>query len=558
MKRIKLFLMLLTMMSTTVVWADDPEKEIYIDDNYGVAYEYVPESDTAWVAAGIRKHLQESDWAIGSQTAVYKNTIASTVVIPQTLTISGKEYTVTGIDREAFYNEKGITSITIPKTVKYISVFSLAECSSLTDIYCYANPNKLYWNPTGYFFSIYDNLPKGVRIHVIGGYLERYESKFSNFSDFNATFVGDLDGEVEPEEEEEVITGTTGDLTWKLEPIGTVDYPTGKKPAYRLTIEGTGNMPRYESLGNNKDERRTIYNRPWDAQIKDIMEIVIGEGVLNIGLYAFSDAGVYKVSLPEGLEMIDQAAFSYCYALRSVHLPSTLTSIYSGSFMDNHLESLTIAEGNPKYESRDANAVILKESDEIFLATPATVIPASVKSIGERAYQDLRSMERLVIPDNVTSIGIDAFLNCYGLKELSIGKGVNHIGKNAFWYCDYLADVYCYANPSALTWDEYDFARNFIRNKGTKFHVPANYLATWESKFPDMNVTYVGDLENQDPVGDKGDASGDGKTDADDVVALMNYLAGKKPDGFDESAADVNGDGKIDIADIIALVNKLF
>ena len=45
--------------------------------------------------------------------------------------------------------------------------------------------------------------------------------------------------------------------------------------------------------------------------------------------------------------------------------------------------------------------------------------------------------------------------------------------------------------------------------------------------------------------------------DAEEIVAIINYMMGKAPAGFDKTSADKNGDGKIDIADIIAIVNKL-
>ena len=43
---------------------------------------------------------------------------------------------------------------------------------------------------------------------------------------------------------------------------------------------------------------------------------------------------------------------------------------------------------------------------------------------------------------------------------------------------------------------------------------------------------------------------------AEEIVAIINYMIGKAPVGFDKTSADKNGDGKIDIADIIAIVNK--
>ena len=119
-----------------------------------------------------------------------------------------------------------------------------------------------------------------------------------------------------------------------------------------------------------------------------------------------------------------------------------------------------------------------------------------------------------------------------------------------------MEDVYCYANPAALTWEDYDNEKNFQVGKITKFHVVAGTKSAWETKFPSLNATIVDDLEGSVDT-PEGDVSGDGTTDAKDVVALMNYIAGITAD-ISATAADVNKDGKVDIADIVALINLIF
>jgi hypothetical protein len=52
----------------------------------------------------------------------------------------------------------------------------------------------------------------------------------------------------------------------------------------------------------------------------------------------------------------------------------------------------------------------------------------------------------------------------------------------------------------------------------------------------------------------KGDANGDKKVDVTDIVYLVAYINGKKPDGFYPEAADMDGNGVWNIADITKMV----
>lgn len=54
-----------------------------------------------------------------------------------------------------------------------------------------------------------------------------------------------------------------------------------------------------------------------------------------------------------------------------------------------------------------------------------------------------------------------------------------------------------------------------------------------------------------------GDVNADGAMDVVDVVAIANYILGKRSDVFVEDAADMNADGIIDVVDIVALANGI-
>ena len=596
MKQIERFLCMLAVILPTIVWAqEEPVYEVYIDENYGVAYEYVGTTDTARVAKGYIKHIQESDFVLLSQTYVNNNTIADEVVIPESLTIGGKNYTVTEVGQIAFYHETSIQRVTIPKTVRTIQDYAFTGCSSLTDIYCYANPDKLAWYYTGEFFNIMNGVPKDVRVHVIAGYQEKYQSKFS---DMGATFVGDLEGEVEPDDDD-VIMGTTGDLTWKAVETGTIlvwDYNTYaevEKPQYRLTISGTGKMADYSDMSPS----------PW-RELATITEVVLEDGAESIGAQAFEDleylmkvslpnslrsiggdafagTNLTEIILPEGLLSIGNGAFWGVTSLRSITIPASLTSLGSGCFAYNELESLTVAEGSSTfYSPAGSNAVVRKADDVLVLGCPNTVIPNTVKGIGDFAFYLLNSLKTLIIPESVTTIGYRAIAYCFNLRgsllltgvttigeqafiyaenvtEVVLGPNLTSIGKGAFSSCKMLEDIYCYADPTKLTWEDYDNAKFFKSEKGTKFHVKAADKGAWETTFPDLNATIVGDLDGEQVETD-GDVDGNGETTAADVVAVTNVINGTVTDEKTKAAADVNKDGKVDIADIVALVNLIF
>lgn len=263
-------------------------------------------------------------------------------------------------------------------------------------------------------------------------------------------------------------------------------------------------------------------NTPWWS-FDSITEVIIGEGVTGIGANAFvADPYLYsvtlpstiqrieerafdcsslsKINLPEGMTYLGDYAFPWCYNLNELNLPSTLTEMYPTSLKGNNLRTLTVAAGNPKFDSRDnCNAIILTEANEVFTGTPATVIPTSVTSIGANAFDNNNNLKTFVIPDHVTNIGMSAFSACYTLRILTIGKGVKTIDKDAFRSCERTDTVFCYADPATLTWLGFDNAKNFKPNKGTFFVVKKSDLSVWQEKFANLNATIIAEEGEEQP-----------------------------------------------------------
>ena len=172
-----------------------------------------------------------------------------------------------------------------------------------------------------------------------------------------------------------------------------------------------------------------------------LASIDIPVGVDSVGDYAFRGCTVLRsVTLPMGLNSIGASAFFDCQALNRVEIPATVRSI--GAFAFEHcpaIHSMSVASGNPHYDSRDScNAIIETARGTLVAGCMNTVIPATVTTIGDNAFSGCFMLTSLSIPKSVTSIGNYAFMGCTSLSSIDIPASVTHIGDAAFSGCSAL------------------------------------------------------------------------------------------------------------------------
>jgi len=254
---------------------------------------------------------------------------------------------------------------------------------------------------------------------------------------------------------------------------------------------------------------------------KSATTFTIPDGVKAISHLAFQSCNNLKsIVIPNSVMTIDGEAFSYCQNLESITFGTGTTDVTPYLFnYCNKLNELLVAEGHQTYKSidgiiysADGKTLVLcplgKTSVNIAATTTvigpsafrycgaltSVVIPDGLITISEDAFWDCEALTSIDIPNTVTTIGASAVRNCSALKTVTIGRGVTKISSDAFFDDKAVSDIYCYADPNTLEWDERD-RDDFMASEATICHVPSDVLATWQEKFgPIVNVTFVGDL----------------------------------------------------------------
>ena len=195
------------------------------------------------------------------------------------------------------------------------------------------------------------------------------------------------------------------------------------------------------------------------AAADDITEIKWTEGVTGGAIYfnkstqtiTKCDSAVTSAVIPSEIDgvpvtAIGSEAFAIFNSLTSLTIPYSVTSIGEDTFGNcKKLVNITVDDNNNSFSSIDG--VLYDKNKTVLVQYPkgkdnsSYEIPASVATIGSKAFYNCDALTRVTIPDSVTVIKEHAFDDCSKLIDVAIPGSVTSIGDSAFRECKALTVV---------------------------------------------------------------------------------------------------------------------
>ena len=357
-----------------------------------------------------------------SATSHIPKTNLKTITIIGTGTIADREFynctsltsvtingDITSIGNDAFYNCTSLTSITIPHDVTSIGTNAFSGC-----------PIKFATLPIQAISHISKSNLKTVEIIGSG---EISESMFYDCDNLTSVTIGNDITSIGASAFYDCDNLTSVTMGAKVKVIGDDAFYS----CYDLNSVYISDVASWCEISFESYSSSPLYsagNLYLNGEL--VTELVIPEGVTNIGDYAFYCCNsITRVTIPSSVTSIGNYAFSGCNRLADICI-SDITKWCEISFEDSSSNPLRYAE------NLYLNGELVTE----------LVIPDGVTSIGKYAFYDFVGITSVTIPNSVTRIINYAFYGCYNLTSVTIGEGVKRIGYDAFYSCDSLTGVY--------------------------------------------------------------------------------------------------------------------
>ena len=311
-------------------------------------------------------------------------------------------YTVTSIGNSAFANCTEVTGVSIPETITRIGESGFYCCTALTDVTIPANVTELgnlaFWGCSN-LSSV--SMARNGLVTIGNAVFAKTAISYLTIPN-TVTSIGTALAWGCPNLESIVVRGSNTTYDSRESCNAIIETATNKMIA---SCKRTFIPDGVEVIDQNAF-----------AFCYGLTEIEFPSSVKVIdydAIWGCSD--LEKVTFNEGLKTIYLPGFFSCGKLKSLVIPASVDSIAGGSaiayVVDSYakIEELRVVEGNTRYDSREnCNAIIETATNTLIVGCMNTTIPSGTKVIGGSAFREA-GLTSITIPATVDSIARFAF-----------------------------------------------------------------------------------------------------------------------------------------------------
>jgi len=366
----------------------------------------------------------------GAVAGVYSCKKTGNVVIPETITYSGKEYKVAFIHYNAFSGILEPISVSLPMSVTSIQYNSFYKCSGLTSI---TMPNVKSFG-SGAFYGC-----TGLKSITIERSVEILEpGVFGGCSNLKTIYLNSNTIVSNKRKSGASLNNVFGSQI--------TDYFLGEDVTEigEYAFYGCENM---KSI-TFSDNLQKIDNYAFGG-CGGLKTLVLTNNITEIGNNAFKDCNnIESITLSNNLSKIGENAFINCNSLSGIEIPNSLATIGTSAFAGcEKLNKVIVRDLSAwcRIDFKDEKANPLTFAHHLYIDDNSEIIelniPEGIGSIGKYAFYGASSIISCIIPKDIKDVSMSAFEGCTGLNKLSLGDGIVNIKERAFFGCSNLQVV---------------------------------------------------------------------------------------------------------------------
>ena len=313
-----------------------------------------------------------------------------------------------------------LSSITIPNGVTTIGKTAFCTCTSLSSINI---PNSV----TSIGDMAFNNCSSLVSVTLGNGITSIGNNVFENCSSLTSIKIPNQ------------VTYIGNSAFNNCSSLTSINIPNNVMGIGAMAFDGCISLTSIEWNTKNDIYYYSEANTPFYSLNKQITSFTFGDSVKYIPNYLCNGMeNITSITIPKNVVSIGNNVFTNCSSLKSITWDAKNYADFSSAdktpFYGIKSQITSFALG---VDVENIPAYLCDGMDKI----SSLMIPNSVTTIGQNAFNGCSSLTSLDIPNNVQTIGENAFRDCSSIKSISVGKNIASIGNNAFTSCTSLESV---------------------------------------------------------------------------------------------------------------------